>query len=63
MYGGCWNLREAWLDTLRKYRVLNNHFKENRTTSIFDRTVDKDDEDYVLLGLTQEECKPAPEAS
>lgn len=56
-------MREAWLDTLRKYRVLNNHFKENRTTSIFDRTVDKDDEDYVLLGLTQEECKPAPEAS
>ena len=45
-------------ETLRKYEILHNYFKERNQQSIFDRTLGQDDK-YVLLGFTREECKPA----
>ena len=57
-YGGCRYLREARLETLRKYSVLHKYFKEMNQPSIFERVLDSKDEEYVLMGLTREECTP-----
>ena len=57
-YGGSRYLRQARGETLRKYEILHNYFKERNQQSIFDRTLGQDDK-YVLLGFTREECKPA----
>ena len=38
-YGSCSYLREARLETLRKYLVLHKYFKELDQSSIFDRVL------------------------
>ena len=62
-YGGCRYLREARLETLRKYSVLHEYFKELDQPSIFDRVLDPEDEEYVLMALPREECTPDPSAA
>ena len=43
---------------MRRYEIIHDFFKEREQHSI-DRTIGEDDKEYVLLGLTMEECKPA----
>ena len=62
-YGGCRYLREARLETLSKYSVLHEYFKELNQPSIFDRVLDLEDEEYVLIGLTREECTSVSSAA
>ena len=50
-YGGCRYLREARLEALHNYSVLHEYFKELNHHSIFDRVLDPQDEEYVLMGL------------
>ena len=57
-YGGCRYLREARVETLRKYSVLHEYFGELDQPSIFDRSLDPEDEEYVLMSLNREECTP-----
>ena len=59
-YGGCRYLREARAETLGKYSVLLEYFGELNQPSIFDRNLDPEDEEYVLMSLTREECTPNP---
>ena len=44
------------METLRKYSVLLEYFKDVNQPSIFDRVLDQDDEEYVLMGLSREDC-------
>ena len=62
-YGGCRYLREAKLETLRKYSVIHEYFKELNQPSIFDRFLNQEDEEYVLMGLTREDCTPVSSAA
>ena len=57
-FGGCRYLREARLETLRKYSVLHEYFKDVNQPSIFNRALNQEDEDYVLMGLSREDCTP-----
>ena len=57
-YGGCRYLGEARLETLRKYSVLHEYFKELDQPSIFDPVLDPEDEEYVLMGLLRDEVHP-----
>ena len=34
-----------------------------RTTSIFDKTFKEEDGKYVLMGLTEDECRPTPKSA
>ena len=61
-YGGRRYLREARLETLRKYSVLHEYFKDVNQPSIFNRVLNQEDEDYVLMGLSREYCTPLPSA-
>ena len=56
--GGCRYLKETRAETRRKYKVLHQYFKERSQPSLFDRAVEPEDEEYVLLGLTVKECTP-----
>ena len=52
------------METLRKYSVLHGYFKElNQQPSIFDCVLDKEDEEYVLMGLTREDCTQVSSAA
>ena len=53
-YGGCRYLPEARVETLRKYSVLHEYFKE------LDRVLQPEDEEYFLMSLPKEECTPDP---
>ena len=57
-YGGCRYLREARSETLRKYSVLHEYFGELNQSSIFNRSLSPEDEEYVLMSLSREECTP-----
>ena len=59
---GCRYLREARLETLRKYSVLHEYFKDVNQPSIFDRVLNQKDEDYVLMGLSRKDCTPLSSA-
>ena len=56
-------MREARAETLRKYSVLHEYFKELDQPSIFDRSLEPEDEEYVLMSFTKEECTPDPGAA
>ena len=61
-YGGCRYLRETRLETLRKYSVLHEYFKDVNQPSIFYRVLNQEEEDYVLMGLSREDCTPLSNA-
>ena len=60
-YGGCRYLRQARAETLWKYEVLPAFTRTREQQSIFDRPLQEEDKEYVLMGLTIEECEPAPD--
>ena len=62
-YWGCRYLPEARAETLRMYSVLHKYFRELNQLSIFDRNLDPEDEEYVLMSLTREERTPDPRAA
>ena len=41
---------------MRKYSVLLEYFREQGQESIFDRSIGEEDESYVLLFLTTDQC-------
>ena len=43
------------METLRRYSLLHEYFKELDQPSIFDRVLDPEDKEYVLMGLSREE--------
>lgn len=46
------------METLGQYQILYDHLK-GKDNSIFDREVREGDQEYLMLGLTKEECKLA----
>ena len=50
-------MRQVRAETLRKYEILCEYFKGQQEKSIFNKTIRQDDQEYVLLGLNEEECK------
>ena len=61
-YGGCRYLRDARMETLRKYSVLHEYFKDVNQPSIFDPVLDLEDKEYILMGLSREDCSPLSSA-
>ena len=57
-YRGCRYMQEARAETLRKYSVLHEYFRELDQLSFFDWSLGPEDEEYVLMSLTREECTP-----
>ena len=57
-YSGCRYLREAPAETLRKYSVLHEYLREQGQESIFERSLGEEEESYVLLHLTMDQCTP-----
>ena len=41
---------------MRKYSVLHKYFRERGQESIFERSLGEEDESYVLLYLTMDQC-------
>ena len=59
-YGGCDYLRQAQVETLRKYEVLHEYVaSRDNNGSMFSRPLADEDRRYVLLGLPSGECHPS----
>ena len=58
-YGGCRYLRQARVETLRKYEVLHEYVASRDNRSMFSRPLVDEDRRYVLLGLPSGECRPS----
>ena len=46
------------METLCKYSVLHEYFKDIGQPFIFDHVLDEDDEEYVLMGLSRKDFSP-----
>ena len=60
-YGGCRYLRQAGVETLRKYEVLHEYVASRDNESMFSRALVDEDRRNVLQGLLSSECHPTPD--
>ena len=59
-FGGCRYLWQVRAETLRKIRVFQEYFSDRQEESLFNVLIGPAEEKYVLLGLTEEECRFDP---